>query len=315
MKVYYSLEEVPKIKNPVITLGTFDGVHLGHQKIIDFLNKSAERVDGESVLFTFHPHPRIVLHPEDHNLELIQSIDQRIACLEKAGVKHLILHPFTTEFSRMSATEFVRNILVNQLNVSVMTIGYNHHFGKNREGDIHLLKELGSVYNFEVQEIPALRLDELSVSSTKIRTAIKSGDIKSANVFLGAPFSFVGKIVEGDKIGTKIGYPTANIVKKVDTQLIPGEGVYAVKVKIDQQEFDGMMNIGFRPTVSENLERRVEVHILDFSADIYGKDIEVIVIEKIRDENSFSSMEELKKQLEKDEEVCRRILDQSNISI
>ena len=315
MKVYYSLEEVPEIKNPVITLGTFDGVHLGHQQIIDFLNKSAERVDGESVLFTFHPHPRIVLHPEDHNLELIQSIDQRISCLEKAGVKHLILHPFTTEFSRMSATEFVRNILVNQLNVRVMTIGYNHHFGKNREGDIHLLKELGSVYNFEVQEIPALRLDELSVSSTKIRTAIKSGDIKSANVFLGAPFSFVGKIVQGDKIGTKIGYPTANIVKKVDTQLIPGEGVYAVKVKIDHQEFEGMMNIGFRPTVSENLERRVEVHILDFSADIYGKDIEVIVIEKIRDENSFSSMEELKKQLEKDEEVCRRILDQSNISI
>lgn len=311
MKVYHSLEEVPEIKNPVITLGTFDGVHLGHQKIIDFLNSGAERVGGESVLFTFHPHPRMVLHPNDHNLELIQTIDQRIACLEKAGIKHLVLHPFTTEFSRMSATEFVRNILVNKLNVRVMTIGYNHHFGKNREGDIHLLKELGQVYNFEVEEIPALRLDELSVSSTKIRNAIKAGDIKTANIFLGAPFSFYGTIVRGDKIGTQLGFPTANIVKKEDTQLTPGEGVYAVKVKIEGQELDGMMNIGFRPTVTRESERRTEVHILDFSQDVYGKDIEVIMVEKIRNENSFSSMEELKNQLKKDEEVCRRILDQS----
>ncbi|MEZ4922637.1 MAG: bifunctional riboflavin kinase/FAD synthetase [Crocinitomicaceae bacterium] len=313
MKVYYSLDKVPPIKNPVITLGTFDGVHLGHQKIIDFLNESAERVGGESVLFTFHPHPRMVLHPNDHNLELIQSIDQRIISLRKAGVKHLILHPFTLEFSRMSATEFVRNILVNTLNVKVLTIGYNHHFGKNREGDIHLLKELSTVYNFEVQEIPALRLEDLSVSSTKIRTAIKEGDIKTANEFLGSVFTFKGNVVKGDKIGSQLGYPTANIGNIENTQIIPGSGVYAVKVNVEEKELSGMMNIGVRPTVTDSKERRIEVHILDFNQDLYGKEIEVKVIDRVREERTFSDTNELKEQIAKDEISCRHILDQFNI--
>jgi riboflavin kinase/FMN adenylyltransferase len=215
----------------------------------------------------------------------------------------------------MSATEFVRNILVNQLNVRLMTIGYNHHFGKNREGDINLLKELGQVYNFEVEEIPAFRLDELSVSSTKIRNAIKTGDIKTANIFLGETFSFSGTVSRGDRIGTKLGYPTANITKKENTQISPGEGVYAVKVKINGALFSGMMNIGFRPTVSVDSERRIEVHIFDFDEDIYGKEVEVIVLDRVREERSFDSMEALKKQISKDEEVCKRIISGSDIRI
>jgi riboflavin kinase/FMN adenylyltransferase len=315
LKVYYSLEEVPPIKNPVITLGTFDGVHLGHQKIIDFLNKSAKRVNGESVLFTFHPHPRTVLHPDDHNLELIQNIDKRIQRLEEAGIKHLILHPFTIDFSRMTATEFVRNILVNQLNVKVMTIGYNHHFGKNREGDIELLRELSPVYNFEVEEIPAFRQNDLSISSTKIRNAIKTGDIKTANAFLGTPFSFSGKVIEGDQIGGELGYPTANIGEIADIQITPASGAYAVKAKINSDSFDGMMNIGTRPTVTNSKEQRIEVHLFDFKGDLYGKDIEVILIDKIRDERSFDNRDELINQLGKDEVNCRRILDRTHIRI
>ena len=310
MKVYYSVEEVPEIKNPVLTLGTFDGVHLGHQKIIDFLNKSAQRVGGESVLFTFHPHPRIVLHPDDHNLELIQNIKRRIQRLEEAGIDHLILLPFTVDFARQTATEFVRNILVNKLNVKVLTIGYNHHFGRNREGNIELLRELAPIYNFEVEEIPALRDGELSISSTKIRNAVKSGDIDLANKFLGTPFCFVGKVTEGDKIGGTIGFPTANIGSIEETQVIPNNGVYAVYVKLEKAKYNGMMNIGFRPTVSDASERRIEVNLFDFDRDIYGKEIEIFVIAGIREEESFGSLDELKAQLSKDEITCKRILDQ-----
>lgn len=306
---------MPKIKNPVITLGTFDGVHLGHQKIIDFLNESAQKVDGESVLFTFHPHPRMVLYPDDHNLELIQSIAQRTKRLKESGVDHLILHPFTVDFAKQSATEFVRNILVNKLNVKVLTIGYNHHFGKNREGNIELLQELSTIYNFEVQEIPALRHGELSISSTKIRRAIKDGDIIKANAFLGATFCFEGIVKGGDKIGSKIGYPTANIGSIEETQILPAVGVYAVKVNVAGKIYGGMMNIGFRPTIAEDSERRIEVHLFNFNQDIYGTKLEINVIARIRDEQSFESINGLKDQLAKDEINTKRILDQSAVRI
>jgi riboflavin kinase / FMN adenylyltransferase len=310
LKVYHSVDEIPEIKNPVITLGTFDGVHQGHQEIIQLLKQSAERVEGETVLFTFHPHPRMVLHPNDHNLELIQTIEQRIKRLEEAGIQHLILHPFSLGFAKLSATEFVRNILVNKLNVKVLTIGYNHHFGKNREGNIELLRELSAVYNFEVQEIPAIRRGKLSISSTKIRQAIRDGDITTANAYLGASFCFTGSIKEGDKVGSKIGYPTANISDIAETQLLPALGVYVVKVKLNNKMYGGMMNIGYRPTVSKNGEQKIEVNIFDFNEDIYGMEIEVHVIAKMREEKSFSSLDELKNQLSKDETNSRRILDQ-----
>jgi len=315
LKVYYSLEEVPEIKNPVITLGTYDGVHQGHQQIIDFLTKSAKKINGETVLFTFHPHPRMVLHPDDHNLELIQDIDRRIECLADSGIDHLILFPFTKDFSRISATEFVRNILVNALNVKLLTIGYNHHFGRNREGNIELLRELAPVYNFEVEEIPAFRLDELSVSSTKIRKALKSGDIKTANQYLGRPFRFKGEVVHGDQLGTKIGFPTANIGNVVDYQIIPGNGVFAVKVKLDGSIFEGMLNIGTRPTVTNSTERRLEVHLFDFNEDIYGKEVELFLLDRIREEKTFLSIDDLKTQLQKDEVNSRRIIDRNTVRL
>ena len=311
MKVYYSLDEVPAIKNPVLTLGTFDGVHSGHQQIIDFLNKSAERIQGETVLFTFHPHPRIVLHPDDHNLELIQDIDRRIERLEEAGIDHLILFPFSKKFSRISATEFVRNILVNKLNVKLMTIGYNHHFGRNREGNIDLLRELGPIYNFEVEEIPAFRYDEISVSSTKTRKAIKNGDIKTANQYLGRPFRFKGKIIKGDQLGRELGFPTANIGDLDETQIIPESGVFAAKCKISGIIYDGMMNIGTRPTTELSSEKRIEINIFNFEGNIYGTEIEVYLIDKIRDEITFNNLEELKEQLIKDESSCKHIFSES----
>ncbi len=308
MNVYYSIDEVPQIKNAVLTLGTFDGVHLGHQEIISFLKKSAQELDGETVLFTLHPHPRIVLNPTDHGMTLIQSIDERIKKLERFGIDHLILFPFSLDFSRLSATEFVRDILVNKINVKLMTIGYNHHFGRNREGNLELLNELGVTYDFKVQEIPAVSKSNINISSTKIRRAIQDGDILKANTFLGEPFKFEGKVMHGDQIGTKIGFPTANIVPLDKNQVTPKNGVYAVKVKVQNKRYGGMMNIGTRPTVGKSDERRIEVNLFDFDEMIYGQELEVSVYNRIRSEQSFESLDALKEQLKHDKEACHHIL-------
>ncbi|WP_027420104.1 bifunctional riboflavin kinase/FAD synthetase [Crocinitomix catalasitica] len=304
MKVYYSVEELPVIKNAVLTLGTYDGVHLGHQKIIEFLVKSAKEMNGETVLFTLHPHPRVVLYPDDHGMQLIQPIEERIKKLAASGIDHLILFPFSKEFSRLTATEFVRDILVNKIGIKMMTIGYNHHFGRNRQGNLSLLKELGDVYDFKVQEIPAFKKLDHNVSSTKIRAAITDGDITTANTYLGSPFEFIGTVVTGDKIGTGIGYPTANIEPNSDLQLIPKKGVYAVQVKFGDHVFNGMMNIGTRPTINELGEDRIEIHIFNFDQDIYGETLNVKVFDRVRDEERFSSLDDLKAQLKKDEENC-----------
>ncbi|MBI3133906.1 MAG: bifunctional riboflavin kinase/FAD synthetase [Bacteroidetes bacterium] len=309
MKVHQSLENLPFIKKPVLTLGTFDGVHLGHQSILNHLMATARQIGGESVVFTFHPHPRVALNPDDHGLELIQTIEERIEKLEKMGVDHLILFPFTREFSRLSATEFVRNILVNQLHIHTLTIGYNHHFGRNREGSIELLRELAPVYGFFVDEIPAVTESLTSVSSTKIREAISTGNIKEANLFLGSTYHFKGTVVQGDRIGTKIGFPTAN-VKTPSIQLIPKSGVFAVKVKHHNKVYHGMMNIGNRPTVSAGGERRVEIHIFNFSETIYGDELVVYLIDRVREEKNFASLEALTEQLKHDETHCRHILEQ-----
>lgn len=310
MKVYYSIEEIPTIKNPVLTIGTFDGVHLGHQEVIRFLKESAKKVDGETVLFTFHPHPRMVLHPEDHGMQMIQSIDARIDKLEACGIDHLILFPFTKEFSRLSATEFVREILVNKVNVRLMTIGYNHHFGRNREGNLELLKQLGHTYDFEVQEIPAFQKVGVNISSTKIRDAIETGEILKANEYLGSPFNFEGTVIQGDKIGTTIGYPTANIELKEPYLITPANGVYAVRVELNSGHFQGMMNIGIRPTIATSNEKRIEVHLFDFEEDIYGKSIRITILDRIRSEKTFASLEELKEQLRNDKITSLHILDQ-----
>jgi riboflavin kinase/FMN adenylyltransferase len=315
LKVYYSIDDVPLIKNPVLTLGTFDGVHLGHQQVINFLKESARQIDGETVLFTFHPHPRIVLHPDDHGIKLIQPIDERIAKLSACGIDHLVLFPFTREFSRLSATEFVRDILVNKLNVKLMTIGYNHHFGRNRTGNLDLLKELGEVYDFSVQEIPAFQQLDKNVSSTKIRQAIAAGDIQTANSYLGEPFNFKGTVVRGDQIGQSIGYPTANIHPTGDHQILPKAGVYAVQLTVNEKEYQGMMNIGVRPTINDAGEKRIEINIFNFKQDIYDTAVSIKVFQRIRDEHTFDSLDELKAQLKKDEEACILSLNQFNSAI
>ena len=313
MKVYHTLENIPPINRPVLTLGTFDGVHLGHQSILNHLKKTAQRIGGETVVFTFHPHPRIALNPEHHGLELIQPLDERIKKLEAIGIDHLILCPFTKEFSQISATDFVKNILVDKLHIHTMTIGYNHHFGRNREGSMELLRKLSLVYNFTVEEIPALLESEKSVSSTKIRESVKEGDIELANRFLGSPFTFKGTVIEGDKIGTEIGFPTANIlIDKI--QLMPLKGVFAVRVNLEGKLYEGMMNIGNRPTISNNGERRVEIHLFEFSQNIYGKELVVYLIDRIREEQNFTSINALKEQLKKDESICRHILELHPVS-
>lgn len=286
--------------NPVVTVGTFDGVHIGHRKIIDRINEMASDVGGESVVLTFHPHPRLVLFPDDNDLRLLNSQDEKISLLREAGVQHLVILPFTAEFSRLTATEYVRDILVNGLHVHKLVIGYDHHFGRNRTGGIAELSELASTYGFEVEEIPAQDIDDVKVSSTKIRNALLSGDVKTANTYLGSTYSISGTIVEGNKLGRTIGFPTANIAVPESTKLIPSKGVYAVTIELQNGSYRGMLNIGERPTVADNVGLTIEAHLFDFDSEIYNEPIKVYLLERIRDEMRFDGMEELKEQLKKD---------------
>lgn len=308
MNVFQDFHSIEKIHHPVITIGTFDGVHIGHQKIINQLNEEAEKINGESVLFTFYPHPRMVLYPESHGIKLIQTQEEKMAKLEKMGLKNCIVFPFTFEFSRMTALEFVRDFLVNQLHVKKLVIGYDHQFGKNREGSLQFLKDICETYDFEVIEIPAQDIDEVNVSSTKIREAILAGNIEKANDYLGDTFDLTGTVVKGNQLGRTIGYPTANIVLNSDLKLIPGNGVYAVRVNVRGVWFGGMMNIGTRPTVVSNGGRTIEVNIFDFDETIYDETVTVQFLSKWRDEQKFNGLEELKNQLKLDEETIRTVL-------
>ncbi|MFK8058586.1 MAG: bifunctional riboflavin kinase/FAD synthetase [Polaribacter sp.] len=286
-----------------VTIGTFDGVHFGHQKIIEKLVLEAKKANKKSVLLTFFPHPRMVLQKES-SLELINTIDERASLLEKTGLDYLIIHPFSKEFSRMSALEFVRDILVNQLNISKLIIGYDHHFGKNREGNITQLTEYSHLYDFKVEEILAQDIDDVSVSSTKIRHALHTGNLKTANNYLGYNFILNGIVVNGKKLGGKIGFPTANIDVKESYKLIPKTGVYVVKSNIDHKTVFGMMNIGNRPTIDGN-HQTIEVHFFDFNQDLYNQNLTIELIYFLRDEHKFDSVDLLIHQLKKDEEIAR----------
>ena len=286
-----------------MTIGTFDGVHFGHQKIIERLVFEAKKVKKKSVLLTFFPHPRMVLQ-KDASIELINTIDERASLLEKTGLDYLIIHPFSKAFSRTSAFEFVRDILVNQLNISKLIIGYDHHFGKNREGNITQLTEYSHLYDFNVEEIPAQDIDDVSVSSTKIRKALHLGNLRTANTYLGYNFMLCGTVVNGKKLGEKIGYPTANINVKEDYKLIPKTGVYVVQTKIQNKTVFGMMNIGNRPTVNGN-HQTIEVHFFDFNKDLYGKKLTIELLYFLRDEKKFGSIDLLIHQLKKDEKTAR----------
>lgn len=307
MNIFHSIAEFQKIKGAVVTTGTFDGVHIGHRKIIARLNEIAQKIKGESVLLTFHPHPRMVLFPDDHGLELITSMDEKIALLEEAGIQNLIIHPFTREFSRTTSIDFVREILVEQLGTEVLVIGYDHHFGRNREGRFEHLKEYGPLYGFKVEEISVQDVEDVAVSSTKIRKALSDGDVATAEKYLAHPFQLDGTVIHGDKLGRELGFPTANIQVDDATKIIPANGVYAVNVFLDNEKFKGMLNIGKRPTVNGN-ERRIEVNIFDFDREVYGEKIRLHLKDRIRDERKFDNVDQLKNRLEIDRNQALKLL-------
>ena len=289
-----------------VTIGTFDGVHFGHQKIIEKLVLEAKKEGKKSVVLTFFPHPRMVLQKEA-SIELINTIEERAKLLEKTGLDYLIIHPFSKEFSRTTALEFVRDFLVNQLNISKLIIGYDHHFGKNREGNIKQLTEYSQLYDFTVEEIPAQDIDDVSVSSTKIRRALHAGNLKTANNYLGYNFMINGVVVNGKQLGGKIGYPTANIDVKESYKLIPKTGVYVVKSEIDNETIYGMMNIGNRPTL-DGKHQTIEVHFFDFNKDLYHQSLTVELIYFLRDEHKFDSIDSLIHQLKIDENTTRNYI-------
>ena len=289
-----------------VTIGTFDGVHFGHQKILEKLVSEAKAAGKKSVLLTFFPHPRMVLQ-KNAKIEMINTIEERSALLEKTGLDYLIIHPFSKAFSRTSALEFVRDTLVNTLNISKLIIGYDHHSGKNREGNIDQLTEYSHLYDFTVEEILAQDIDDVSVSSTKIRRALAGGNLKTANNYLGYNFMLNGLVVNGKQLGGKIGYPTANIDVQEAYKLIPKTGVYVVQSTIEDKTIFGMMNIGSRPTVDGN-HQTIEVHFFDFNQDLYGKHLTISLLYFLRDEHKFDAISSLVLQLKKDEETARNYI-------
>lgn len=307
MKVYRSIEEFNRLEKAIVTTGTFDGVHFGHQKIINRLEELAIQHHGESVIITFFPHPRLVLFPEDNDLKLINTLDEKIELLEKSGIDHLIIIPFTKEFSRLSSLEFIQQILVEKIGTKKLVIGYDHHFGKNREGSFEHLKHYSTEYGFEVEEIPEQDINDVAVSSTKIRNAILEGNVNIANKYLGYNFNLRGIVKKGDQIGRTLGFPTANISLAETYKIIPADGIYAVNVYLDERKLHGMLYIGDRPTVNGK-SKVIEVNIFDFSSDVYDQLIKVEFLQYIRGDKYFKSLEELKDALANDEIVVRKIL-------
>lgn len=300
MKIIHSVSDFNCSDKTIVTIGTFDGVHVGHQKILKNLIKTAKREHKKSVLLTFFPHPRMVLQKEI-SLFLLNTIEEKSQLLKKMGLDYLIIHPFSKEFSRLTAIDFVRDFLVNNLNTSKLIIGYDHHFGKNREGNIDQLKEYGLLYDFLVEEIPSQDVDDVSVSSTKIRNALLNSNLEIANKFLGYRYMLSGKVINGKNFGSTIGFPTANLSIKEVYKLIPKKGVYIIKTLIDGRLLYGMMNIGFRPTVGGK-HQTIEVHLFNFNKNIYGQNLTVELIYFLRDERKFDTVNDLSHQLTVDKE-------------
>lgn len=310
MEIIHSLSNYKHSEKTIVTIGTFDGVHIGHQKIIEQVVKTAKKLNKKSVLLTFFPHPRMVLQ-KDTSIELINTINERAELLSKTGLDYLIIHPFSKEFSSLTALDFVRDILVNQLCTSKLIIGYDHHFGKNREGNLEQLTEYSHIYGFEVEEIPAQDINDVAVSSTKIRKALSEKNIKTANKYLGYPFMLNGKVVNGKQLGGKIGFPTANIKVEETYKLIPKTGVYVVKSYLKGADVYGMMNIGYRPTIDGN-HQTIEVHFFDFNEDLYNQNLTIEILFFLRDEEKFSSIEKLISQLKEDKKTAQNYI-QNNL--
>ena len=303
MKIYHSLDDFTPLKYGVVTSGTFDGVHLGHQKILQRLHEIAKKNQGESVVITFWPHPRMILRPTELPLKLLNTFEEKAVLLRQQQVDHLIRIPFTKEFSQLTSLEFISKILVQQIGTKKLVIGYDHRFGKNREGSFDQLKLNGPAYGFDVEEISQQDIDHVAVSSSKIRKALEAGDIDTATHFLGRPYSLSGRIIKGDKLGRVLGFPTANIDLDSHDKLIPAEGIYAVKVLYEKSEYGGMLYIGTRPTV-DGSKRNIEVNIFDFEKEIYGETLEVSFIKLLRMDSKFHDLESLKEQLYKDKQAA-----------
>lgn len=300
MKIYNSVNDFAPVKNAVVTIGTFDGVHLGHRKLIKKVCEIADSIGGETIVLTFFPHPRMVLYPDEHGLELLNTIDEKKQLLEEVGVDHLIIHPFDRNFSELSSVDFVKEILVDKIRTKKLVIGYDHHFGKKREGNFDDLVRMAPIFDFEVEKIEEEDVNDIAVSSTQVRNSLKSGDIKTAISYLGRPYTLTGKVVHGKQIGRTIGFPTANLHIPENYKLIPAEGVYVVKVEVSNEFYYGMLSIGRRPTLEQNGRLSVEVYIMDFNRDIYDEEITLHLLEWIRGDIKFDGIEALKQQIEKD---------------
>jgi len=307
MKIYEGINNFKRLDFAVVTIGTFDGVHKGHQKILNRLIEVARMNNGESVLISFWPHPRMVLNNDPGFLRLINTMEEKQILLRNMGIDHLILIPFTREFAQTSSTDFIKKILVETIGTKKLIIGYNHRFGKNRKGNFQDLLKNSHTYGFDVEEITKHEIDDIGISSTIIRKSLANGDITTAEKYLGHPFIVNGLVIHGDKLGKTIGFPTANLQIEEAYKLIPGDGVYAVRVNVSDKEYMGMLNIGKRPTV-DGVDRKIEVHILKFNREIYDLKICIAFVQKIRDEKKFQSLDQLKEQLIKDKKSIIEIL-------
>lgn len=316
MEVHYDIQQLPVFKNAVVTIGTFDGVHMGHQQIVALMLEQAKQINGETVIITFNPHPRQVIAANQAALFLLNSLQEKISLLEKYGIQHLVVTPFTEEFSLQSAEEYIADFLVKTFKPHTIIIGHDHRFGKSRAGNFALLQEKTTAFGYQVLEIPGYMLQQNTISSTIIREALLKGNIAQANEYLGYDYFFSGTVVEGNKLGRTIGYPTANLQIEEPKKLIPGNGVYVVTVELHAINteigkpsllFNGMMNIGIRPTV-EGTTRMIEVNIFDFDMEIYGHSLTIHIKERLRSEQKFNGLEELKGQLGKDKEMAQKVL-------
>lgn len=308
MKIHENFSDFQDIPHAVVTIGTFDGVHLGHRKILHRLRFLADQSGGETVLITFWPHPRMVLRPETHNIRLLSTYDEKNRLLEAYGIDHLVSIPFTKAFSETTSEEFIHHILIEKIQTKILVIGYDHKFGKGREGGFDHLRANQEKYGFALEEIPREDIDSIGISSTKIRQALEEGDILSANSFLGGPYDISGTVVQGKQIGRAIGFPTANIAIRDSNKLIPKDGAYIVSALVEGKVLKGMLNIGQRPTL-DGLNKTIEVHLFDFDSTIYGLDIRISFLDFLRPEKKFPSLAELKEQLNRDKETAKRFFD------
>ncbi len=311
MRVFRDLTNLPAFKNSVITIGTFDGVHKGHQKLIERINFLAKQNNGESIIITFHPHPRIVINPQDKSLRLLNTIEEKIALLEKYGVDNLVIVPFSRDFSEQAAEDYVLHFLVKNFQPRNIVIGYDHKFGKNRSGDYHLLETMKARFGYSMEEITKETLDDIGISSTKIRNSLQSGEVTLANELLGHNYTLTGTVVRGLQNGRKLGYPTANLQVSDEYKLIPKTGIYVVRVtdaSSPTQIYKGMLSIGYNPTF-EGKEQTIEVNILDFDKDIYGNTLTLEFIQHIRSEKKFDLLDALIAEIKNDEQITRKVLD------